>query len=92
LSDLLNVVSEARAWLAAQPTSSQGSATWYGLNNLRNFLDRIEADQSRLGLERACHALGWHVSDQWGAYEELPTIAGFNDRVRRIARAMREDV
>jgi len=89
LSDLQNVLSDAREWLAAQPTSPEGSATWYGLNNLRDFLVRIEADASRAALERACHALRWHISDQYGAYEELSIIAGFNDRVRRIASAMK---
>jgi len=36
--------------------------------------------------------LGWHISDQYGAYDELPVIASFKERVRRIARAMPEDV
>jgi hypothetical protein len=88
LSDLQEVLSEARQWLSAQAAPSQGAATWYGFNNFRDFLARIEADPSKSGLDRACHALGWHISDQYGAYDELPVIAGFNDRVRRIAQAM----
>ena len=44
---------------------------------------------SASGLERACHALGWHISDQYGAYEELPAISQFNELVRGIAKAMR---
>ncbi|MET0272119.1 MAG: hypothetical protein ABW360_03930 [Phenylobacterium sp.] len=58
------------------------------MGNLRHFLDQIETDPSRSGLDRACHALSWHISDQYGAYDELPVIAGFNDRVRKIARAI----
>ncbi|MBB3871216.1 hypothetical protein GGR11_000730 [Brevundimonas mediterranea] len=72
-----------------QPEPQEGSATWYGFNNLRKLVASLEADPSAPSLERACHALGWHVSDQYGAYEELPTIAHFNDRVRQIAKEMR---
>ena len=86
MSDLQNVLNEARAWLAAQPTPVSGSALWYGINNLGAFLREIEADPSHQSLERATSALGRHISDQYGAYEELPTIAAFNDRVRRIAK------
>ncbi|WEK57513.1 MAG: hypothetical protein P0Y52_13360 [Candidatus Brevundimonas phytovorans] len=88
MSELQKVVSDAHAWLAVQPAPPHGSDTWYGFNNLRRFLDAIEVDPSRVGLERACHALGWHISDQYDGYQELPTIAAFNDRVRRIAKAM----
>lgn len=88
LPELQGVLADARAWLAVQPQPPDGSATWYGLNNLRSFLAQIESDPSRPGLERACHALGWHISDQYGAYDELPVIAAYNDRVRRIARGM----
>lgn len=91
LSDLQSVLAEARDWLAAQPTPAEGSGTWYGFNNFRNFLREIAADPSRQGMERACHALGRHISDQYGAYEELPTIAAFNDRVRRIVKDMEWD-
>lgn len=86
--ELQDVLADARAWLAVQPQPSHGSATWYGFNNLRSFLAQIEGDPSPLGLERACHALGWHISDQYGAYDELPIIAAYNDRVRRIGRGM----
>lgn len=58
-------------------------------NNLRKFIATLEADSSSSGLERACHALGWHISDQYGAYEELPMIAAFNDRVGRVAKEMK---
>ena len=89
MSDLQEVLSDARRWLAAQPAQQEASASWYGYNNLRTFIASLEDDPSALGLERACQALGWHTSDQYGAYEELPVIAEFNDRVRRIAKAMR---
>lgn len=92
MSDLSAVLTDAHEWLAAQPTPSRGSATWTGFNNLRTFLALIEQDSSRRGLERACLGLGWHISDQYGAYDELPVIASFKERVRRIARAMPEDV
>lgn len=89
MGDLTAVVADARSWLDGQPEPHEGSAAWYGFNNLRNFVSSLEADPSAFGLERACHALGWHMSDQYGAYEELSAIAEFNDRVRRIAVAMR---
>jgi hypothetical protein len=89
VSDLEQVLSEAREWLAAQSEPTHGSATWYGLNNLRSFITQVEADPSPTGLERACHALSWHISDQYDAYTELRDIAAFNDRVRRVARAAR---
>ena len=91
-SDLQCVIRDARDWLANQPEPVKDSATWYGFNNLRAFLSQIEADHSPLGLERACHALGWHISDQYGLYSELPTIANFNDRVRLIARTTKSGV
>ena len=87
MSDLRKVLIDARDWLAAQPVPVSGSATWYGFNNLRTFLNQIEADPSPSNLERACHALGRHISDQYGTYKELPTIASLNDKVRRIAKA-----
>ena len=89
MGDLNAVLTDARSWLDAQPEPQDGSAAWYGFNNLRKFVASLEADPSASGLERACHALGWHVSDQYGAYDELQTIAHFNDRVRQIAKAMR---
>jgi hypothetical protein len=88
LSDLKNVLTEAREWLAFQPAPLRGSATWYGLNRLEVFLNQIEADPSRQSLESAIHALNQHISDQYGAYDELPTIATFNNRVRRIAKGL----
>jgi hypothetical protein len=89
VSELEAILDDARAWLVGQETPADGSAAWYGFNNLRTFLDQIEADRTADGLERACHALGWHISDQYGAYEELSVIAAFNDRVRQIARKFR---
>lgn len=89
MDDLKAVLFDARSWLDMQPEPQEGSATWYGFNNLRKLVASLEADPSAPSLERACHALGWHVSDQYGAYEELPTIAHFNDRVRQIAKEMR---
>lgn len=89
MSDLDAVLSDARSWLGQQPIPPEGSAIWYGFNNLRTFVASLEADPSASGIERACRVLGWHISDQYGAYEELPAIAQFNDRVRRIAIAMR---
>jgi hypothetical protein len=80
LPDLHTVIIDARGWLKSQPIPVSGSATWYGFNSLRAFLSQIETDPSPHNLERACHALGRHISDQYGAYEELPTIAAFNDR------------
>lgn len=88
MSDLQSILAEAREWLAAQPAPAHQSATWSGLNNLRAFLDQIEADPSRSGLERACHALGWHISDQYGAYDELPSVAVFHNRVRGLAKEL----
>lgn len=89
MSDLNAVLSDAQSWLDRQPNPPEGSATWSGFNNLRTFVASLEADPSASGIERACLALGWHISDQYGSYEELSTIAQFNDRVRRIAKAMR---
>ncbi|RYG86590.1 MAG: hypothetical protein EON59_09615 [Alphaproteobacteria bacterium] len=89
MGDLNAVLSDVRGWLDRQPEPQEGSAAWYGFNNLRNFVSSLEADPSASGLERACHALGWHISDQYGAYEELPAIAQFNDRVKAIAAGMR---
>lgn len=89
MGELDKVISDARNWLDRQPIPPKGSATWYGFNNLRTFVASLEADPSASGIERACLALGWHVSDQYGAYQELPTIAQFNNRARRIAIAMR---
>lgn len=89
MSDLDDVLTDARHWLAAQPEPQEGSASWYGFNNLRTLIAALEADASACGLERACHALSWHIGDQYGAYEALPIIAQFNDRVRRISKAMR---
>lgn len=89
MSDLDQVLADARQWLSARPEPQEGSASWYGFNNLRTFITSLEAEASATGLERACHALGWHLSDQYGAYEELPIIAQFNERVRRISKAMR---
>lgn len=83
------VLADAKGWLAAQPAPKEGSAAWYGFNNFRQFIGSLDADPSVSALEQACHALGWHISDQYGAYEELPTIAQFNERVRRIAKAIR---
>jgi len=89
MSDLDAVISDAQRWLAAQPEPQQGSSTWYGFNNFRSFLTALEEDPSVSGLERACHALGWHISDQYGCYDELLDISQFNDRVRLIAKAIR---
>ena len=71
---------------ASQPAPEHGSATWYGFNNFRDFLKRIQEDSSKEGLERACHALSWHISGQYGSYDELPIIAAYAARVRRISR------
>lgn len=89
MSHLEAVISEARDWLAAQPEPQVGSAAWYGFNNFRRFIASLEADPSASSLERACHTLGWHISDQYGAYDELATISQFNERVRWIAKGIR---
>ena len=90
MGDLNVVLADANGWLAAQPAPKEGSAAWYGFNNFRQFIASLDADSSVYSLERACHVLGWHISDQYGAYEELPTIAQFNERVRRIAKEIRQ--
>ena len=88
MDDLDAVLGDAKGWLAAQPEPQEGSATWYGFRNFRQFIASLDTDRSVLDLEKACYALGWHISDQYGTYDELRTIALFNDRVRRIAKAM----
>jgi len=89
MGDLNAVVADAQRWLTAQPEPQEGSATWYGFNNFRSFIASLEADPSASGLDRACHALGWHISDQYGAFDELIAISQFNERVRRIAKSIR---
>lgn len=88
-ADLHELLSDARDWLEEQAQPQEESASWYGLNNFRAFIASLETDPTASGIERACHALGWHLSDQYGAYKELPEIAQFNDRARQIAKAMR---
>jgi len=89
MSDLNVVLADARDWLAAQPEPKEGSAAWYGFNNFRQFINPLDADPSASGLERARQGLGRHISDQYGAYNELRTIAQFNERVKGIAKAIR---
>ncbi|MFC0202716.1 hypothetical protein [Novosphingobium soli] len=90
MNDVNAVLAEAKCWLAEQPNALEGSATWYGFNNFRKFIASIDADPSPSGIERACHALGWHIGDQWGGYDELPIIAQFNDRFRQISKVRRQ--
>jgi hypothetical protein len=88
VNDLNVAIADAKEWLAAQPKPQEGTATWYGFNNFRSFIASLEADASASNLEQTCHALGWHISDQYGAYNELTMIAEFNERVRQISKAM----
>ncbi|MEG3148187.1 hypothetical protein U1839_26360 [Sphingomonas sp. RT2P30] len=88
MDNLDAVMGDAKGWLAAQPDPEEGSAAWYGFQNFRQFIASLDNDPSTLDLEQACYALGWHISDHYGTYDELPTIALFNDRVRRITKAM----
>jgi hypothetical protein len=89
MNDLNDILVDAQRWLAAQPEPARGSATWCGFNNFRRFIASLQADSSAFGIERACHTLGWHISDQYGAYDELIAISQFNERVRQVGRAIR---
>lgn len=89
VSELNMALADAHRWLDDHAEASEGSPLWYGINNLRRFLAEVEADHSALGIERACHALGHHIVDQYDVYEELSAISTFNDRVRCVGKQMK---
>jgi hypothetical protein len=87
--ELNTALANARNWLEKEPSAEQGSAHWYALNNFRRFLADIDADPSAEGIARACHALNWHIADQfeWSA-QYCKEISFFCESIRLIGKAV----
>lgn len=87
--ELNSALADARIWLEKQPDVEHGSAHWCALNNFKAFLADISANPSAEGIDRACHALNWHIADQfeWSA-QYCKEITFFCESIRRIGKAI----
>ncbi|HEU4601212.1 MAG TPA: hypothetical protein VFS24_04550 [Steroidobacteraceae bacterium] len=87
---LLDLLREARQWLESQPVAERGTAEWYAVNNLRSFIEGIESQPDEVGVQKAVHALRFHIADQfeWSA-DYCKSISSFCERADRIRREVK---
>lgn len=81
------LLEESKAWLASQPDAVPQTAYWYALGNFTSFVGGIEADPSAHGIERAVHALRYHINDQFEWSEPYcKAITEFCNRADRVRK------
>jgi diketogulonate reductase-like aldo/keto reductase len=55
---------------------------------VNSFIDAIESEPNANGLNKASHALSWHIADQFEPLPQSLEISNLSSNARRIAKAM----
>jgi len=89
-SQISVLLEEAKIWLSSQGFAAPQSAAWYALGNFRAFIEAIERQPTEPSIEKAIHALRYHIVDQydWSA-DYCKSISNFCDRADQIRRGMK---
>ena len=83
------LISDARQLADALKDAPKDSDEWFARNNLLTFAAMIEERKDAISLERASHALGYWLTDQYDLKSSLTkTVSAMAERARNMAKGI----
>ena len=89
ISQLNLLIKEAKEFIANNEGSEPQSNKWYAIGNFRKFINSIESIQKPEEMEKAIHALRYHISDQFEwSKDYCKAISDYCEKVDAIRKGM----
>ena len=87
MNQIESIIEEAKEFLEQNADASVESDKWYAIGNFRKCVNSIEANPSKLNMEKALYALRHHIVDQydWNA-DYCKTISNFASKLEAVAK------
>lgn len=87
MNQLETIIKEAKEFLEQNSEAQRESDKWYAIGNFRKCVSSIEADPSKLNMEKSLLALRYHIVDQydWNA-DYCKTISNFATKLDSVAK------